>query len=81
MGYQPEAIPLQEGDMRKQKFVVVVEKVENNYSAYSPGLDGCVATGDTIFQTIDNMKEAIRFHLEGEKLEPSSVVAIEIVSI
>ena len=67
--------------MKKQKFVIVVEKANSNYSAYSPGLDGCVATGDTIFQTIDNMKEAIQFHLKGGKPEPSSVVAIEIVSL
>ncbi len=37
----------------------------SNYSAWSPDLLGCVATGDTIEQTVVEMREAITFHLEG----------------
>jgi predicted RNase H-like HicB family nuclease len=71
--------------MKKQKWVVVVEKAKGNYSAYAPGLDGCVATGPTITKTISNMKVAIKQHLalqvEDPNAEPSSVVAVDIVSI
>lgn len=35
-----------------------------NYSAWSPDLLGCVSTGDTIEQTVANMREAIAGHLE-----------------
>ena len=29
------------------KFLVIIERAGNNFSAYSPDLPGCVATGDT----------------------------------
>ena len=49
----------------KAKFLVVVEKRQTNYSAYSPDLPGCIATGKTVEQTLDEMRLAIEFHLEG----------------
>lgn len=48
-----------------KKFVVIIEKGERNFSAYSPDLPGCVTTGKTESETLQNMKEAIAFHLEG----------------
>ncbi len=36
-----------------------------NYSAWSPDLPGCVSTGDTVEQTVTNMREAIELHLAG----------------
>ncbi len=47
------------------KYLVIMEKVETGYSAYSPDLPGCVATGSTKEETEKNMREAIAFHLEG----------------
>lgn len=48
-----------------RRFLIVIERAENNYSAYSPDLPGCVATGDTREETELNMHEAIELHLEG----------------
>jgi predicted RNase H-like HicB family nuclease len=47
------------------RFLVVIEKAENNYSAYSPDLPGCIATGATREEAERNMHEAIQMHLEG----------------
>jgi len=47
------------------RYAIVIEKADGNYSAYAPDLPGCVATGDTPQETEDNMREAIRFHLDG----------------
>lgn len=47
------------------KYLVIIEKGENNYSAYSPDVLGCAATGKTIEETLDAMKTALEFHLEG----------------
>ncbi|MBU3967441.1 MAG: type II toxin-antitoxin system HicB family antitoxin [Euryarchaeota archaeon] len=47
------------------RFLVVIEKANNNYSAYSPDLPGCVATGATREEAEDNMYEAIEMHIEG----------------
>jgi predicted RNase H-like HicB family nuclease len=51
------------------KYLTVIEKTNTGYSAYSPDLDGCVSTGSTVEEVTANMEEAIRFHLEGLKLE------------
>jgi predicted RNase H-like HicB family nuclease len=45
--------------------LVVIEKAKNNYSAYSPDLPGCVATGATREEAERNMHEAIEMHVRG----------------
>jgi len=47
------------------RFAVVIEKGDGNYSAYVPGLPGCIATGDDLKDVNSNIREAIRFHLDG----------------
>lgn len=47
------------------KYLVIIEKGGNNYSAYSPDVSGCAATGKTVEETLVTMKEAIEFHFEG----------------
>lgn len=47
------------------RYAIVVEKTANNYSAYVPDLPGCVATGQTVTEVENEIREAIEFHLEG----------------
>ena len=47
------------------RFAIVIEKAEGNYSAYVPDLPGCVATGDTVADVEREIRDAIRFHIEG----------------
>ncbi len=47
------------------RYAIVVEKTENNYSAYVPDLPGCVATGQTLEETENEIRSAIEFHIEG----------------
>ena len=47
------------------RYAVVIEKAANNYSAYVPDLPGCVATGATIEETEQLLREAIELHLIG----------------
>jgi len=62
------------------KYAVVIEVAGTNFSAYVPDLPGCVATGQTIAETENEIRSAIQFHLEGLKEdgqpipEPSSAV-------
>jgi predicted RNase H-like HicB family nuclease len=62
------------------RYAVVIEKAEDNFSAYVPDLPGCVATGATIEETESLLCEAIEFHLAGLREdgkpppEPSSTV-------
>ncbi len=47
------------------RFLVVIEKANDNYSAYSPDLPGCVATGATREEVERNMHDAIEMHVHG----------------
>ena len=47
------------------RYAVVIEKADGNYSAYVPDLPGCVATGETREQAETNIRDAIRFHIDG----------------
>lgn len=49
------------------KYAVVIEKAESNFSAYVPDLPGCVTTGTTIKETENEIRQAIKFHIDGMK--------------
>lgn len=51
------------------KYLIVIEKSDTGYSAYSPDLPGCVSTGTSLEETEQNMQEAIKFHIDGLKEE------------
>ena len=48
-------------------YLIIIEKQENNYSAYCPDVDGCIATGATQDEARKNFLEALEFHFEGLK--------------
>ncbi|HEU4556542.1 MAG TPA: type II toxin-antitoxin system HicB family antitoxin [Longimicrobium sp.] len=52
-----------------KRYLVVVERTQTGYSAYSPDVPGCISTGRTREEVEANMREAIEFHLEGLQLE------------
>ncbi len=54
-------------------YLVVIEPTNTGFSAYSPDLDGCVATGPTLEDVRRNMQEAIEFHVEGLRAEGLTV--------
>jgi len=62
------------------RYAVVIEKAEGNYSAYVPDLAGCVATGPTVEAVEREIREAIRFHIDGLREDgvtvppPSSII-------
>ena len=47
------------------RYAIVIEQAAGNYSAYVPDLPGCIATGGTIEEVEQQIREAIAFHLEG----------------
>jgi predicted RNase H-like HicB family nuclease len=67
------------------RFLIVIEKVENNYSAYSPDLPGCVATGKTREEVERNMHQAVEMHVQGlieDKLPvPESTAYAEYIAV
>lgn len=55
------------------RYAIVIEKAESNFSAYVPDLPGCVATGQTIEETEQQIQEAIEFHLKGLREDGLSI--------
>lgn len=49
------------------RYAIVIEKADGNYSAYVPDLPGCVATAATVADVENEIREAIRFHIDGLK--------------
>lgn len=47
------------------RYAVAIEKAGDNHSAYVPDLPGCIATGETVAAVEQELREAIRFHIEG----------------
>ena len=58
--FSSKLVSSREGCMR---YAIVIERAENNYSAYVPDLPGCVATGATLEETGRTIREAIELHL------------------
>jgi predicted RNase H-like HicB family nuclease len=64
-------------------YAMIIEKGERNYSAYFPDLPGCIATGGTLDEVKQRMREALELHLRGMREdglpipEPSLVEYVE----
>jgi predicted RNase H-like HicB family nuclease len=61
------------------RYAVVIEKANGNYSAYVPDLPGCIATGSTVQDVENEIRNSIRLHIDGLEAdgltvpEPSSI--------
>ena len=70
-----------------KKYAIVVERAKRNYAAYVPDLPGCVATGATVEEAEELLREAIEVHIAGLREDglpvpaPSSVVDYLEVSV
>jgi predicted RNase H-like HicB family nuclease len=57
------------------RYAIVIEKADGNYSAYVPDLPGCVATGANVADVGKEIRNAIRFHIDGLKEDGQPVPA------
>ena len=53
------------GNEARRYLILIEGGPPSNYSAWSPDVPGCVATGDTIDECVREMRAAIALHLEG----------------
>jgi predicted RNase H-like HicB family nuclease len=67
------------------RYAIVIENTGTSYSAYVPDLPGCIATGATVAEAEQRIREAIEFHLEGMREDgtpiPSPSSRVEYVEI
>lgn len=50
------------------RYLIIIEETSTGFSAYSPDLPGCVATGSTREEVEHEMQGAMEFHIEGLRL-------------
>jgi len=55
------------------RYAIVIEKAAGNYSAYVPDLPGCVAAAGTVAAVEAEIRQAIRFHIDGLKEDGLSI--------
>ena len=49
------------------RYMVVIEQGTSSFGAYVPDLPGCIAVGESKQEVLQQIQEAIEFHLEGIK--------------
>ena len=67
--------------VQKYVFPVVIEKDEDGYFAFCPGLQGCHTQGDTYEEALNNIQEAVQLHVEARLDHGEDVPANESVSL
>jgi predicted RNase H-like HicB family nuclease len=50
------------------RYAIVIDKTRTGYSAFVPDLPGCIITGDSKSEIEHEMKDAIRFHINGQTI-------------
>jgi predicted RNase H-like HicB family nuclease len=67
--------------MKRYLLDVVVEKDKNGYFAYCPLIQGCYTQGKTYEQALENIKDAIRLHLEEIEASKGKISSPESISV
>lgn len=55
------------------KYLVLIEETKTGYSAFSPDVPGCAATGSTQDEVFRSMRKALEFHIEGLRADGEPV--------
>jgi len=56
------------------RFTVIIEKDKDEYYTYCPELQGCYSQGDTYEEALENIKDAIKLHIE-DRLESNEEIS------
>jgi predicted RNase H-like HicB family nuclease len=72
--------------MSVYKFSVVIEKDIDSYFAFCPELQGCYTQGDSYEGVVENIRDAIRLHVEdrienGEKIPQAESVSLTLMEV
>ena len=67
--------------MRSYHFSIVIEKDKDGYFSFCPELRGCYTQGETYEEALENIKDAIRLHIEDRLANSEALPEIESVSL
>lgn len=67
--------------MKIREFPVVVEKdIDGSFFALAPSLQGCYTSGKTLVEALDNIKDAIKLHINDRVATKETVSRRKLVS-
>ena len=72
--------------MKKYHFSIVIEQDKDGYFARCPGLQGCYSQGETYEKAMENIRDAIKLHLEdrvsaGEDLPETKSISLSTIEV
>ena len=67
--------------MKNYRFSVVIEHDEKGYFAFCPDLQGCYTQGESYEEVLENIKDAIRLHVEDRLKSGEEVPLVDSISL
>lgn len=72
--------------MESFRFSVILEKDESGYYVFCPELQGCYTQGSTYEEALENIRDAIRLHIEdrissGESIPQHKMVSLTTIDV
>lgn len=67
--------------MKRYNFPIIIEQDEDGYFALCPTLQGCYTQGNTYEEVVENMKDAIKIHVEDRQATQEIIDHKELVSL
>ena len=67
--------------MKRYQFSIVIERDRDGYFAFCPELQGCYTQGETYEEVSDNIKDAIRLHIEDRRAAREALPQFDSVSL
>lgn len=67
--------------MANYRLAVVIEKDKDGYYAYCPALQGCSTQGQTYEEALENIRDAVRLHIEDRLADGEEIPSAEAVSL
>lgn len=72
--------------MKRYNFSIVIERDKDGFFVFCPELQGCYSQGETYEEAVENIKDAIKLHLEDraavkEKIEQHQSVSLSTVEV
>lgn len=67
--------------MKAYRVSVVIERDADGYFAFSPELQGCYTQGESYEEALENIRDAIRLHIEDRVRNGEAITVVESISL
>jgi predicted RNase H-like HicB family nuclease len=74
-------LKIEEMAMKNYRFSVVIEQDKEGYFAFCPELQGCYTQGESYEEALENIRDAIRLHVEDRLEGGEELPYVEFISL